>query len=255
MECNRWSWITFSPPSFLTVCITPGQSRFPTGLHPGRRHQQAEAHGPPHCSFPPDLTCFSPQFKCCPRTCVLLSVSKKMTSLLCCSSAALMAWAVVVTPDPWSKCSNAVAALVGLPSCLPCIICIYNFAGGVFNFYICFCYVALLIGQKTSQHTHTHTKKRYFKWEMVHLNNPILTYRYCLVLSVWLCVFVKYFYNAAVVSYKTKWWFLNMCVLFSRFMAVGTVFINRKFFFQSKYLPQEIYWLRTFCNIVTVQTC
>ena len=43
-------------PFFFPVCSAPGQSKFPTGLYPGWRDQQAEANWTPDCPFPSDLT-------------------------------------------------------------------------------------------------------------------------------------------------------------------------------------------------------
>lgn len=71
---NHWQFWQF-PAGILTgffyiaVCSTPGQGQFPTGLHPGWRDQQAEAHWPPDCPLPPDLTSyFVPQLQDCTLT-------------------------------------------------------------------------------------------------------------------------------------------------------------------------------------------
>uniref|UniRef100_A0A4W5R622 Rhodanese domain-containing protein n=1 Tax=Hucho hucho TaxID=62062 RepID=A0A4W5R622_9TELE len=37
------------------VCDPPGEGKLPSGDHPGPRHQQDEAHRPPHCPLLPDL--------------------------------------------------------------------------------------------------------------------------------------------------------------------------------------------------------
>lgn len=142
----------FLPLSFLTVCSTPGQSGFSTRLHPGRRHQQAEAHRPPDCTFPPNLTT--------PPHLTIASAeahNKGPGSLLSWSSSALMNGVVILTPDP---CDSA--ALVMFLSCLPCLMLIYNFINVLTLVLLTF------MGQETCQHA---------LWciETVHLNIPSVT--------------------------------------------------------------------------------
>lgn len=50
-------FLCFSPPLYLSlVCSPPGQSELSTGLYPGWRNQQDEAHWTPDRAVAPDLT-------------------------------------------------------------------------------------------------------------------------------------------------------------------------------------------------------
>lgn len=51
---RRHNFFSISP----LVCSTPGQGKFPTGLYPGWRDQQAEAHWTPDSPVPSDLTLY-----------------------------------------------------------------------------------------------------------------------------------------------------------------------------------------------------
>lgn len=133
---------------------------------------------------------------------------------------------------------------------------IYNFTNGVIvNFQMFFfCYVALLIGQKTSQntHTHTHTKKKIFqvrdgafKHSNVGLKASFISVQYCLCVCVYLSrisTTLQLFYikppdDSGICEWLScAWW--------------PVVIVNR---FKLKYLPQgNVLKLR---NAATVQTC